>query len=111
MWKLASMPLAQTFFEQYGNIILSAAGIFGGLLLLVLVLAFITYGKLWFQAYMSSADVSMLGLVGMHFRQVRPSIIVQAKIMASQAGLSKTKNTRHKTHMAHSIIQNTKHKT
>ena len=88
MWKLASMPLAQTFFEQYGNIILSAAGIFGGLLLLVLVLAFITYGKLWFQAYMSSADVSMLGLVGMHFRQVRPSIIVQAKIMASQAGLN-----------------------
>jgi len=88
MLLLSQQPLGQSFFEQYGNIVLAAAGIFGGLILLVLVLAFITYGKLWFQAYMSSADVSMLSLIGMHFRQVRPSIIVQAKIMASQAGLN-----------------------
>ena len=88
MLLLSQQPLGQLFFEQYGNIVLAAAGIFGGLILLVLVLAFITYGKLWFQAYMSSADVSMLSLIGMHFRQVRPSIIVQAKIMASQAGLN-----------------------
>lgn len=84
----AQLLLGETFWEQYGTIVLSAAGIFAGLLLLVLILAFFTYGKLWFQAYMSSADVSMLSLVGMHFRQVRPSIIVQAKIMASQAGLN-----------------------
>ena len=63
------------------------AGILGGLILLVLVVAFIAYGKLWFQAYMSSADVSMPSLIGMHFRQVRPSVIVSAKIMAAQAGL------------------------
>lgn len=88
MFLPSHMPLAQSFFDQYGNIVLAAAGIFGGLILLVLVIAFITYGKLWFQAYMSSADVSMLSLIGMHFRQVRPSIIVQAKIMASQAGLN-----------------------
>ena len=74
--------------DQYGGIILAAAGIFGGLFLLVLALAFFTYGKLWLQAYMSGADVSMLSLIGMHFRQVRPSVIVSAKIMAAQAGLN-----------------------
>lgn len=83
-----TMLAQDTFWEKHGNILLGAGGIFGGLLLLVLFLAFITYGKLWFQAYMSSADVSMLSLVGMHFRQVRPSVMVQAKIMASQAGLN-----------------------
>lgn len=89
MLMFAQSLLAQdSFWDNYGTIILTAAGIFGGLLLLVLFLAFITYGKLWFQAYMSSADVSMLSLIGMHFRQVRPSVIVQAKIMAAQAGLN-----------------------
>ncbi len=80
--------LAETFWEQYGVIIMSAIGIFGGLFLLVLILAFVTFGKLWFQAYMSGADISMMSLIGMHFRQVRPSVIVSAKIMAAQAGLN-----------------------
>lgn len=64
-----------------------------GVILLVIILlglgaAFIAYGKLWFQAYMSSADVGLLSLVGMGFRQVRPGVIVTAKIMAAQAGLN-----------------------
>ena len=45
------------------------------------------YGKLWFQAYMSKADVKLLSLVAMGFRQVSPKIIVAAKIRARQAGL------------------------
>ena len=45
------------------------------------------YGNLWFQAYMSRADVSLLSLVGMTFRQVNARTIVQAKIMAMQAGI------------------------
>ena len=60
---------------------------FGIFVLIVFAIAFASYGKTWFQAYMSSADVSMLALIGMAFRQVRSSVIVQAKIMASQAGL------------------------
>ena len=86
----AHLLLAQSegFWAENGKIVLIAGGIFGGLLLLVLLLAFVTYGKLWFQSYMSSADISMLSLIGMHFRQVRPSVIVQAKIMAAQAGLN-----------------------
>ena len=68
--------------------IATLAGIvFLGIILLGLVIAFATYGKLWVQAYMSSADVGLLSLVGMGFRQVRPSVIVTAKIMAAQAGL------------------------
>jgi uncharacterized protein YqfA (UPF0365 family) len=48
----------------------------------------VTYGNLWFQAYMSNAQVSMLRLIGMSFRQVNARVIVQSKIMAMQAGLS-----------------------
>jgi len=46
-----------------------------------------SYGKLWFQAFMSKADIKLLSLVGMGFRQVNPRVIVSAKIRAGQAGL------------------------
>src|SRR6478672_1320478 len=67
-------------------LLLGIAGI-AGMVLLIAAIAFAAYGKLWFQAYMSSADVSMLSLIGMGFRQVNSRVIVQAKIMAAQAGL------------------------
>jgi len=67
-----------------GWIILAVVlGIFALFILAVLT----TYGKLWFQSYMSGADISLSSLVGMTFRQVTPRIIVTAKVMASQAGL------------------------
>ena len=55
--------------------------------------ALLTYGKLWFQAYMSGADVSMFSLIGMGFRKVRPDVIVKAKVMAKQAGLDISRKT------------------
>jgi uncharacterized protein YqfA (UPF0365 family) len=58
-----------------------------GLALFVTAIAFMLYGKLWFQAYMSSADIAMIDLIGMGFRQVNSRLLVQAKIMAAQAGL------------------------
>lgn len=62
--------------------------IFIALLLGLALLIFIPiYGNLWFQAFMSDADVGFMSLVGMGFRQVNPRVIVQAKIMAAQAGL------------------------
>jgi uncharacterized protein YqfA (UPF0365 family) len=67
-------------------LVLGIGGI-AALVLVIAVIAFIAYGNLWFQAYMSSADVSMLSLIGMGFRQVNSRVIVQAKIMAAQAGL------------------------
>jgi uncharacterized protein YqfA (UPF0365 family) len=54
---------------------------------IIIAISFMAFGNLWFQAYMSSADVSMVGLIGMWFRQVNMRIIVMAKIMAAQAGL------------------------
>lgn len=76
-------PLSGNFFFV---LIIGIAAVFA-LFLLIAGLAFAAYGKLWFRAYMSSADVSMLSLVGMGFRQVNSQVIVQAKIMAAQAGL------------------------
>src|SRR6478609_2603581 len=63
------------------------------LFLFIAALAFAAYGKLWFRAYMSSADVSMMSLIGMGFRQVNSQVIVQAKIMAAQAGLDINRRT------------------
>ncbi len=70
----------------------AAVAIAGGLLFMFLIAVlgffFIRYGKLWFQAYMSVADVSLVSLIRMHFTKVNPNVIVQAKVMAAQAGLN-----------------------
>ena len=66
---------------------------FAALFLLVGLIVIGTYGKLWFQTYMSSADVSLLSMVGMGFRQVNPRVIATAKIMAAQAGLDINRRT------------------
>lgn len=63
------------------------------LLVLIFFIVAAAYGKLWFQAFMSRADISILSLVGMGFRQVRPTMIVTAKVMAVQAGLSIDRRT------------------
>ena len=55
---------------------------------LLLVVTLVNYGALWFLAYMSGADVSVMSLIGMSLRQVKPSMIVTAKIMGRQAGLN-----------------------
>ncbi len=57
------------------------------LFLLVFLLILWVYGSIWFQAYMSNARISILELIGMSFRQVNARVIVQAKIMAMQAGI------------------------
>jgi len=53
----------------------------------------IRYGKLWIQAIMSRADVSLMSLIRMHFTKVNPAVIVQGKVMAAQAGLSIDRET------------------
>lgn len=63
-----------------GLVVLIAAGVFG--------IVVLTYGKIWFQAYMSRADISLMSLVGMTFRQVDTRTIVQAKIMIIQSGIT-----------------------
>lgn len=70
-----------------GTWIVVAFVILGGIFLACVVIVALLDGKLWFQAYMSSADVSLMALVGMRFRQVRSGMVVQAKIMAAQSGM------------------------
>ncbi len=69
----------------------------GGVVLVVFVfmvlVAMLAYGKLWFQAYMSNAHVSMLSLIGMSLRQVNARVILQGKIMALQAGVGNDPQT------------------
>jgi uncharacterized protein YqfA (UPF0365 family) len=53
----------------------------------------INYGGIWFRAYMSNANISLLSLIGMSFRRVDNRIIVQGKIMAVQAGIDTNNRT------------------
>jgi uncharacterized protein YqfA (UPF0365 family) len=59
----------------------------GALFLLLVLIVVFKYGALWFRAYMSNAQVSMLSLIGMSLRQVNAQLIVEAKVMAMQAGI------------------------
>jgi uncharacterized protein YqfA (UPF0365 family) len=90
--------LSTLFAQIPRQVDLSKIGIAGVLLVVLvfgfgLVLAALAYGKLWFQAYMSNAQVSMFSLIGMSLRQVKAQEIVQAKIMAMQAGIGTDPDT------------------
>src|SRR5947207_1492480 len=58
--------------------------VFGVLFVIVVLVVAFSYGKLWFQAYMSNARVSLWNLIGMRLRNVDPRVIVHAKIIAMQ---------------------------
>lgn len=64
-----------------------AAGI-GALLVLVFLILFGRYFKLWLRAFVTRARISPWTLVFMSLRKVNPVIIVDTKIMAVQAGLN-----------------------
>ena len=86
--------LAILFAASESNIlywVLGGAGTLalGGLILLVLF----NYGGLWFQAYMTSANVSLCSLIAMGFRRVNSRLIVQGKIMSLQAGIGSEDET------------------
>jgi uncharacterized protein YqfA (UPF0365 family) len=58
------------------------------IVLLVLLGVFVSYFRLWIRAVMTGARITIFDLLGMTFRHVRPSVIVQTKVMAVQAGLT-----------------------
>jgi uncharacterized protein YqfA (UPF0365 family) len=60
-----------------------------GLVALTMLLLVFSYGQLWFQAFWSRARVTFLELLGMSLRKVNARTIVQARIMATQAGLGR----------------------
>jgi uncharacterized protein YqfA (UPF0365 family) len=81
-------------FAQPGNGLAVSLGIgFLVFFAIILIVVLFKYGNVWFQAYMAQANVSLLSLVGMTFRQVDSRVIVQAKIMAIQAGIGTERET------------------
>ena len=54
-------------------------GIILGLILIAVVASFF---KLWLQAYLSGAHVSMFSLIAMRLRRVPPNVVVGARISA-----------------------------
>jgi uncharacterized protein YqfA (UPF0365 family) len=69
--------------------VLVGLGIVLGLFSLMLLLLIFNYGQLWFQAFWSKARITFLELLGMSLRKVNARTIVQAKIMATQAGIGR----------------------
>ena len=86
---IASIADALVLFSQFTAwpilLIVIAVGICVGIVIFGVV--FIIYGNLWVTAYFAGADVTILSLIGMGFRQVNPRLIVRSKIMAAQSGL------------------------
>jgi uncharacterized protein YqfA (UPF0365 family) len=80
---------------------LAVLGIMLGVIGLLILLMIFNYGQIWFQAYWSKAAVTFLELLGMTLRKVNARTIVQARIMATQAGLGK--NISHSSLEAHSL--------
>ncbi len=71
-----------------------AVWIAAGLVLAVIIgMLVYNYFWMWVWAYMASANVSPLSLIGMDFRRVDKRLIVQGKIMAVQAGIDTNKRT------------------
>lgn len=75
-----------------GQIIMVVAGAIFSLMLFVFVIAFIMYFNLWIQAWASKANVGLIQIVMMRLRKVRPSVIVESKIMAVKAGIDASTN-------------------
>ena len=71
-----------------GDVALMIIGVFIFIFFAIIFLILLwLYGGIWFQGYMSNANVSLWSLVGMSLRQVNARVIVQAKIMAIQSGV------------------------
>jgi uncharacterized protein YqfA (UPF0365 family) len=79
--------LAQNAPPDVNTIAWVAGGVILVILVFVIALVAFNYGKLWLQAFMSNAHVSIFNLIGMSLRQVHARTIVEAKIMAMQAGV------------------------
>jgi uncharacterized protein YqfA (UPF0365 family) len=75
--------------------------IFGGFFILIAIIflaIFAMYFRLWLRAFVTRAGIGPLTLVFMSWRKVNPNTIVDAKIMAVQAGLKDISTRRLEAH-------------
>jgi len=59
-----------------------------GIVAFAFIMLFLKFFSLWFRALISGAPVGLLKLIGMWIRKVKPSIIVDSRIMLTKAGLA-----------------------
>ena len=76
-----------------GPLLWIAGGAAVAILALIIIVVLYNYWKIWFRAYMSSANISLLSLIGMSLRHVDKHVIVLGKIMSVQAGIGAEKQT------------------
>lgn len=58
-----------------------------GIVAFAFIMLFLKFFSLWFRALISGAPVGLLKLIGMWIRRVKPSVIVDSRIMLTKAGL------------------------
>ena len=91
---LAFLPLLAGDLQPWMWILIGVLVLFA-----LAILIFVTkYLGLWLQALASGAEVSIVDLIGMTLRKVRPEIIVQGKIAAIKAGLQGIETSRLEGH-------------
>ncbi len=69
--------------SSIGTIVLIIVGVVAFVVLLIVAQFF----RLWLQAYMSNAEVTLFDLIGMRLRKVDPHLVVLAKIQLVKAGI------------------------
>jgi len=72
------------FWPVIGFVVAAIAGLIG----LVFLALFARYFRLWLRGFVTKARIGPMSLVFMSLRKVKPSVIVDTKIMAVQAGLT-----------------------
>jgi uncharacterized protein YqfA (UPF0365 family) len=71
-------------------VLVTAMLIICGVVLIVFLLLFVRFLRLWMQAFFARAEVKIPELIGMWLRKTDPKVIVMNRIMAVQAGLNLT---------------------
>ena len=73
--------------SEGGDVLKVVALVFVGFIAVLGFIFFLTFGRLYIQAYSSGCPVPMTDFVGMWLRKVRPPVIIDCLIMATKAGL------------------------
>ena len=95
------MLLAQEGDGEFGVFIGIVIAVVAFIIILILFFVFLRYFRLWIQAKMTRARISIFDLLGMTFRKVSPTVITQSKIMAVQAGIDESTGLTGKALEAH----------
>lgn len=91
------MLIAQEVAAMVGIVVAIVAFI----IFLIMFFVFLRYFRLWIQAKMTGARISIFDLLGMTFRKVNAGVITKSKIMAVQAGIDESTGLTSKALEAH----------